>query len=146
MEIYVLEDYAPRPAVDLPASVADGFERADVSIFCAGAQPGELSMRKQMTAIVNRKRMRHGHMVGITEQIMRQSMRADFEEVDRLTRWVRERAMQAKEITCTTPGGTDLRATFSPDILKWIPTSGHNHAGEVGQPAGRGDVHLARVA
>ena len=123
VEVFVLEDHAERPSTELPAPIAAGFEAADVSIFCAGAQRGELSMRKQMTAIVNRKRMRHGHMVGIPERIMKESMRADFNEVDRLTRWVREKAMEASEIVCKTPGGTDMRATFSKDI-PWIPTSG----------------------
>jgi aminopeptidase len=123
VELFVLEDHAARPCTSLPTAVADGFERADVSIFCAGAQRGELAMRKDMTVIVNRKRMRHAHMVGVTERIMVESMRADFGEIDRLTQWVRSRAAEAKEIVCTTPGGTDLRATFSTDI-PWIPTSG----------------------
>ncbi|MEM8884841.1 MAG: aminopeptidase [Planctomycetota bacterium] len=123
VECYVLEDYTTRPSTALPAPIAEGFERSQVGIFCAGAQPGELEMRKAMTAIVNRRHMRHGHMVGVTERIMREGMRADFEYVYRLTEWVRTRAMQAKEIVCKTPGGTDLRATFSKDV-PWIPTSG----------------------
>ena len=123
VETFVLEDYAGRPCTYLPAPIAEGFERSTVSIFCCGAQPGELEMRKAMTTIVNRRRMRHGHMVGITEQIMQEGMRADFEEVYRLTEWVRTRAMQAKEIVCRTPAGTDLRATFT-QRMPWIPTSG----------------------
>jgi len=122
-DFFVLEDYCERPTTELPAEIAAGFERADVSIFCCGAAPGELSLRVAMTNIVNRRRMRHAHMVGITEQIMREGMRADFDEVFRLTEWVRVRAREAREITCTTPGGTDLRATFTKQ-LKWIPTSG----------------------
>jgi leucyl aminopeptidase (aminopeptidase T) len=122
-EIFVLEDYHDRPATDLPPEVAAGFERADVSLFCAGLYPGELALRVAMTNIVNRRGMRHAHMVGITERIMKEGMRADFEHIERLTEWVRRKAMKAREITCTTPAGTDLRATFSPDI-KWIPTAG----------------------
>ncbi|MHC4940552.1 MAG: aminopeptidase [Planctomycetota bacterium] len=123
VETFVLEDYESRPCTYLPAPIAEGFERATVSIFACGAYPGELEMRKAMTTIVNRRRMRHGHMVGVTEQIMKEGMRADFDEVYRLTEWVRTRAMQAKEIVCKTPGGTDLRAEFTQRI-PWIPTSG----------------------
>ena len=32
-----------------------------------------------MTDVVNRRRMRHAHMVNITPEIMTQGMRADFE-------------------------------------------------------------------
>jgi len=123
LETFVLEDYAPRPLTALPPEVAAGFERARVSIFAAGAKPGELAMRRAMTGIVDRRRMRHGHMVGITRRIMTEGMCADFERVDRLTRWVMERARTAHEIVCKTPAGTDLRATFDPAI-PWIPTSG----------------------
>jgi len=123
LETRVIEDYAERPATALPAEVAEAFSRSHVSLFAAGLHPGELKMRMEMTGIVKERRMRHAHMVGITTEIMTEGMRADFGQVDELTRWVMERARQAAEITCTTPAGTDLRATFDPN-LKWIPTSG----------------------
>jgi len=123
LESFVVEDYGDRPMTFLPGAAAEGFERAQVSIFAAKAYPGELAMRRAMTEIVNRRGIRHGHMVGITEQIMMEGMRADYNEIDRLTRWVRDRAAQAKEITCRTPAGTDLRATFDPAI-RWVPTPG----------------------
>jgi len=123
MDFFVLEDHCERPSETLPPEIAADLERADVSIFCAGAAPGELRLRMAMTDIINRRRMRHAHMVGVTERIMKEGMRADFEKIFRLTEWVRTRAMQAREITCTTPAGTDLRATFT-QRLKWIPTSG----------------------
>ncbi|MGH7162580.1 MAG: aminopeptidase [Planctomycetota bacterium] len=123
VEVCVLEEYAERPIRSLPAAVAEAFERARVSLFVAQAWPGELAMRRQMTAIVNRRGIRHGHMVGITPRIMKEGMRADFPRIDRLTRWVMERARSARQITCRTPAGTDLRAAFDPR-LKWIRTSG----------------------
>jgi leucyl aminopeptidase (aminopeptidase T) len=109
--------------VELPRAVAEGLERAHVSLFAAQALPGELAMRRAMTAIVNRRRIRHGHMVGVNRRIMREGMRADYVAVDELTRWVLERARQAREIACKTPAGTDLLARFDP-ALRWIPTSG----------------------
>jgi leucyl aminopeptidase (aminopeptidase T) len=123
VDVVVLEDCAERPLTHLPAEAATVLEQAEVSIFAANAQPGELAMRRAMTAIIDRRKMRHGHMVGITEQIMLEGMRADFHKVDRLTRWVMDQAKEAREITCQTPAGTDLHATFNPDI-RWFNTSG----------------------
>ena len=99
VRMFVIEDYAERPATELPDPVAAGFEQAHVSIFCAGLHPGELKMRMAMTGIVKKRRMRHAHMVGITKRIMAEGMRADYHQVAALTKWVRERAEIAKEIT-----------------------------------------------
>ena len=81
--VFVLEDVAPRPLAGLPASIAADMEHSSVSIFAAHAQTNELGSRMQMTDIVNRRRMRHAHMVNITDQIMCEGMRADFRDVDR---------------------------------------------------------------
>ncbi|MBA2565869.1 MAG: aminopeptidase, partial [Gemmatimonadetes bacterium] len=67
--------------------------------------------------------IRHAHMVEITPRIMNEGMRADFVAVDALSRWALERAARAREIRVTSPAGTDLRATFSPE-LRWVKTSG----------------------
>ena len=82
---FVLEDYALRPLVTKPQPVLDDMESSDVSIFCAQAQRGELNTRMQMTDVVNRRHMRHAHMVNITKEIMTHGMRADFNEVDRMS-------------------------------------------------------------
>ena len=67
---FLLEDVAERPLKALPAVVADDMERSHVSIFAAQVQANELHSRMQMTDIVNRRRMRHAHMVNINDQIM----------------------------------------------------------------------------
>src|SRR6266700_2518021 len=43
--LFVLEDEAPRPLADLPASVAADMEESQVSIFAAHAQRNELGSR-----------------------------------------------------------------------------------------------------
>ena len=82
---FVLEDLAPRPLSGLPAAIAKDMESSDVSIFAVTVQTNELKSRMEMTAIVNRRRMRHAHMVNINRQIMLEGMRADFNHVDRLS-------------------------------------------------------------
>ena len=120
---WVLEDLAPRPLTDMPRAVLDDMETSQVSIFAVKAQSNELRTRMQMTDVVNRRKMRHGHMVNIDRRIMLEGMRADFAEVDRISTQVWRMASAAREIRATNPAGTDLVATFSPN-LKWLKTSG----------------------
>jgi len=120
---FVLEDLVDRPSPDMPLEVLRDLETSQVSIFAAQAETGELSMRMQMMAIVNRNRLRHGHMVNISKAIMLQGMRADFQHIDRLSNTIIEKARQAHQIKATTPNGTHLTAEFSP-ALKWVKTSG----------------------
>jgi leucyl aminopeptidase (aminopeptidase T) len=120
---FVLEDEAPRPLVDLPASVAADMEQSQVSIFAAQAQRNELRSRMQMTDIVNRRRMRHAHMVNINDRIMTEGMRADFHAVDDISRRVIDRVSKASKIRATTPAGSDFVADLNP-AYKWVKTSG----------------------
>lgn len=120
---FVLEDLAPRPLVELPPEVAADMEQSRVSIFAAHVQVNELRSRMQMTDIVNRRRMRHAHMVNINRQIMMEGMRADFGKVDRLSSKVIEIVRGAKEIRARTPFGSDFSATLDPRY-RWVKTSG----------------------
>jgi aminopeptidase len=122
-ELHVLEDYGARPMFALPQPVRDAFERSEVSIYAGQPKPGELAYRREMTAIVNRRRMRHAHMVSISPRIMAEGMRADFKEIDAIGTRVRERAMKAERIRARSRAGSDLEATFDPSI-RWLKTSG----------------------
>ncbi len=120
---FILEDLAPRPLVDMPRQVLEDMETSDVSIFAVKAQANELRTRMQMTDVVNRRKMRHAHMVNIDRRIMLEGMRADFKEVDRISTQVWQLAGAAREIRATNPAGTDILGLFSPN-LKWLKTSG----------------------
>ncbi len=120
---FILEDLAQRPLTDMPDAVLQDMETSDISIFAVNVQRNELHSRMQMTSVVNRRRMRHAHMVNITPQIMCEGMRADFHEVDRLSQTLIEKVRQASYIRATTNAGTDIRADLNPNY-KWIKTSG----------------------
>jgi leucyl aminopeptidase (aminopeptidase T) len=120
---WILEELAQRPLANMPREVLDDMETSEVSIYAVRAQPNELRTRMQMTDVVNRRRMRHAHMVNIDRRIMTEGMRADFEEVDRISTRVWQMASAAREIRATTPAGTDITGRFSPH-LKWLKTSG----------------------
>jgi leucyl aminopeptidase (aminopeptidase T) len=121
--VLCLERYAPRPLKAMPEIILEDLATSQVSIFAAQSQPGELGARIQMTSVINRHRIRHGHMVNINREIMLEGMRADFIAVDALSQRLIERARMAERIRCRTPHGTELEAELSPN-LKWLKTSG----------------------
>ncbi len=69
---------------------------------------------------------RHGHMVSITEPLIRQGMTADYQEIHRLTYQVLDLVKDAKKIAVTSIRGTDIQASFNPDY-NWIPCHGLYH-------------------
>jgi len=120
---WVLEELAERPLTGLPQEIVDDLETSQVSIFAVQAQRNELKSRMQMTEVVNRRKIRHAHMVNINRQIMLEGMRADFLKVERLSQEVVEMVRKARKIRATTAAGTDLTADLNPDY-RWLKTSG----------------------
>ena len=120
---WVLEDLAPRPLADLPREILDDLETSQVSIFAVQAQMNELKSRMQMTDVVNRRKIRHAHMVNINRQIMLEGMRADYQKVDRISTKVVDMVRRASQIRAKTPAGTDLVADLNRNY-RWLKTSG----------------------
>jgi len=121
--VFVLEEIASRPMTDMPPVILDDMESSDVSIYAVQAQMNELRTRMQMTDVVNRRKMRHAHMVNIEKRIMLEGMRADFIKVDELSKKVWEIASAAHTVRAKTAAGTDVTAALNKDY-KWIKTSG----------------------
>jgi leucyl aminopeptidase (aminopeptidase T) len=103
--------------------VLDALEKADVGILAMNPQPGELAARMSIVQVVERRRIRYAHMVGVTPQIMQQGMRADYRLVDRLSDRLRERMLRADTLTVKTEAGTSFAAHFDRK-LDWVKTSG----------------------
>ena len=120
---WVLEELAERPLKDLPREILDDLETSQVSIFAVQVQTQELRSRIQMTDVVNRRKIRHAHMVNINRQIMLEGMRADFARVDRLSQKIVEMVRKASTIHAKTAAGTDLTAELNAKY-KWLKTSG----------------------
>jgi len=120
---WILEELASRPLTDLPREIVDDLETSQVSIFAVQAQANELKSRMQMTDVVNRRKIRHAHMVNINHQIMLEGMRADFLKVDRISCKVVDIVRRAKQVRARTSAGTDLAADLNPDY-RWLKTSG----------------------
>lgn len=120
---FVLEECAPRPLTDMPAEVLADLETSQVSIFAVVAQRNELRSRMQMTDVVNRRKIRHAHMVNIEKRIMLEGMRADYLAVDDLSLRLLDITRPARQIRATNAAGTDFIATMNPEY-KWLKTSG----------------------
>jgi leucyl aminopeptidase (aminopeptidase T) len=121
--VFVLEECAARPLAAMPLEVLEDLESSQVSIFAVVAQTGELRSRMQMTDVVNRRRIRHAHMVNIEKRIMLEGMRADYLAVDDLSLRLLAITSIASVIRATNGAGTDITARFQPEY-KWLKTSG----------------------
>jgi leucyl aminopeptidase (aminopeptidase T) len=120
---FVLEEITARPMAEMPQIILDDMETSDVSIYAVQAQANELRTRMQMTDVVNRRKMRHAHMVNIEKRIMLEGMRADFLKVDALSIKVWEIASASRTIRASTSAGTEITADLNRNY-KWVKTSG----------------------
>ncbi len=122
-QTFLLEEMAPRPLDDMPQAILDDLETSTASFYTVWAQRDELKTRMQLMEVINRRQIRHAHMVNITKRIMMDGMRADYLKVDQISARVREIAMNSRTIRATTPAGTDLTAAIS-SSYNWLKTSG----------------------
>src|SRR5262249_35970662 len=98
-------------------------ERADAGILCVQPQEGELGARMTIVSVVERRRIRYAHMVGVTPRIMREGMRADYRQVDRLSQQPCDRMQTGRTLTVRTKAGTSLSALCD-HLLAGVKTSG----------------------
>ena len=131
VKLIKMEDFGTRPFTEMPEDFMEAiFEfNPNVTLYAAGAEKGELAFRMQISLQIFEKgiKVRHGHMVSITPQLMREGMRADYQQIHDLTMRVYEMAKKAKTIKFTSRKGSDITAEFSPD-LNWIPCHGLYHS------------------
>src|SRR6266571_5035564 len=66
----LLEEFAPRPMMAAPPEVLRALESGEVGILCMQPQPGELAARMAIVKVVERRRIRYAHMVGVTPEMM----------------------------------------------------------------------------
>lgn len=121
-KLVVIENYGQRPFLALPDRFVDDVRAfgPTVTFFAAGGQPGELKFRIPMRdLLVNRLRVRHGHMIGISEQLMKEGMRTDYQLIAKITQRVFDKVKNAREIRFTSARGSDFTATLNPERLRW---------------------------
>jgi leucyl aminopeptidase (aminopeptidase T) len=125
----LLEDYGERPITAFPDRLRAALEQAapTATYYIATARPGEVAMRMVLRPFLTETlKVRHGHMIGITDELMCDGMCANYDAVYELTMKVYEIVRAARQIHVTSARGTDLTATFDP-ALKWVPSHGRYH-------------------
>ena len=113
VKLLVLEDYVERPAKEPPKQIFDLIPWANVTYYAAESKPGELAIRGPFirTAI---KHARHGHMPGITQELMETGMCADYRKISDLTKKVEGVVKACKRARVVTKAGTELEVEFNP--------------------------------
>lgn len=121
---FVMEDFGPRP-IQFPPAIKEALATADVSIYAAQGAKGELATFRQpmIRTIEANPKLRHGHMIGITPEIMTDGMCSDYQEIQRISKLVYEKVKNARTIRVVSDAGNDFTAAFRPD-LKWAVSDG----------------------
>jgi leucyl aminopeptidase (aminopeptidase T) len=120
---YVIEDYTERPIREMPQPILDAIAASNVALYAVQSKDGELPARKQFVSVIERHQVRYAHMVTINPEIMLQGMRANYNVVDAIGQRIQEMVADCQMINTRTAAGTDIQASFDPDI-KWIKTCG----------------------
>jgi aminopeptidase len=121
---FLMEDFGARP-IPFPRAIEEALSVADVSIYAAQGAKGELATFRQpmLRMIEANPKLRHGHMIGITLEIMKDGMCSDYQEIQRISKLVYEKVKNARAIRVVTGKGNDFTAEFSPE-LKWTVSDG----------------------
>ncbi|MFP4401239.1 MAG: aminopeptidase [Candidatus Woesearchaeota archaeon] len=128
ISVFVMEDYGKRDSKGInplrfPDEMKDAILSSTVSIYCAGSMKNELkSFRKPMLeAVEKNEKLRHAHMPGITEQIMKDGMASDYAKIQEMSQKIYDVVKDAKEVHVTTDKGTDFTVELG---FKWIISDG----------------------
>ena len=126
VQAWTIEEHLQRPATTFPKEFGEEVMRyrPTASFYIGTGMRGELGFRQPMLHLLaDELRARHGHMIGINDQVMTDGMAGDYDAIYKMTHKVFDVARQARTIAVQTSLGTDLVATFSPS-LKWTPSDG----------------------
>jgi aminopeptidase len=148
IKMVLLESYGTRPLTHAPDELINELVeyRPTLTYYAAESKPGEIKMRMELTIKarqafedLDHPHPRHGHMVGITPQLIEEGMNADYNEIHRITYQIYDLVKNAQSISVTSAKGSDLTATFNPDY-RWKPCHGLYH-----KPDDRGNLPEGEV-
>lgn len=129
VQLALLEEYAARPILALPERLRRDLSAfaPSVTFYTATGYKGEITFRMGLRRfILQHLRVRHAHMIGISERVMQEGMVADYNEVARLTHRVMDLVRPARTIVATSPEGTNLVVTLD-SRLRWVACTGLYH-------------------
>src|SRR5438045_1906873 len=113
---WTMEDHVERPVTSFPRPLVEEVRRfrPTASFFIGTGLVGELGFRKPMlTLLADELRCRHGHMIGIDDQLMTDGMAVDYGEVCRVPRKVFDVVQRAEKRSGDAALGPDLVDSFA---------------------------------
>ncbi len=123
VQSFALEAFGPRPLPGLPEAIVEALSAAQASIYIARAGPDELTLRRQLVEAVRKSGLRHGHMVGVTAELMAAGLSVDPHRIANTARALRSRLRPDSQVTAHTPAGTALELSCDPRF-RWIDNTG----------------------
>jgi aminopeptidase len=126
VELYVLEDYGPRPLAKLPHQIEKAIPRANVTFWATESGKGELHTLRVPFMKIALKYARHGHMPSVKRRLMEEGMCSDYKQIAKFTKKLFLIVKYAKKIAVENSAGTELRVKFNPE-WKWVKCDGIYH-------------------
>lgn len=121
---FVVEDFGPRPLSQVPEGIERALSEAQASILLIGADdPAEQPFRRDIVRCVESYKLRHAHLIGMTRKALVAGFNLDPARIADMTRAVRVKLIGKTELHYRTAAGTNLRATFDPDV-RWTESVG----------------------
>ena len=114
IQSYVLERHVPRPAEALPPEIVRALKKSTVSIYACHPMEGEVPHRFELIQLVEPLKLKHAHMIQITEDAMMQGMLSDYRRVAKLNKIMIERVNRASSIRVSSRAGTDVSVSLDP--------------------------------
>jgi len=131
-ELHVLKD-SETPIYELPKEIAEAVERSNASFWVASEKHSYEMEDAFVDLAMRNPRRRHAHMSGITNQIMKEAMCVDYNEVEKFTDRVYDVVLGSREIKIQSESDSKKRTNLSLEMspkLKWIKSPGIIRRGE----------------
>jgi aminopeptidase len=149
--ILILEDFGqrlPNNPLAFGRDIAAAVAAADATLYIAGNKPGELSsLRKPLLEQISASgHIRHGHMPGLTKDLLKRGFAGDYKQVIKITHKLYDALVGSKKAHVYTPLGSDFHVQFDPSY-RWVASDAIIKAGAYGNiPSGEvftcvGDCH-----
>ena len=121
--VYDLGDHEDLPLRHVPENIVESLRRAQASVYIAGIETAEQNFRRELVEIVQRHKLRHGHMLGVTRRAMLAGFMVDPVRILDATRSIRMRLRPDSRASVRSRAGTDLTIAFAARY-RWIEQTG----------------------
>ncbi len=126
VRFFNLDLYGERPLKRFPEPIRKAATDSTVTFWTAGSIGGELETVRQPFIKAALVGGRHGHLVNITEDVVKAALAVDYEKIKDFTNKLHKLLVDVDTIRVTNPQGSDFVAKFS-NSWRWVPSTGICH-------------------